>query len=488
MSPTTCSVAPWSTRCTGVIAITATIVAWLSASDRIAVTTPERSLGRSTATPVPRSTPSRAAMRSGSGRSDTAYTVAATICAASAKKNTPPRARMPKISPSASPGEMRFGPSTAPIVVAQTTIARSRPRRPGSERSVAAKRPLEVHRRAHPRSIMATRNSGNAPRDTATSPVIAPDAATRAPVARAGRRPPRRASRASGTAARAEPRVHIVAAVPLHAGDPERPEARSAPEERAAPIPMPASTWPEMIPACERRRMRATSASVSGVSAGAGRREPRRREARRWEPGAGRVGGLGHSAILRLSRRTRDRRADEREADAEHLEPGRALAQHEHGEHDRAERIQRVEHREHREVAEVEARDEQQIAAHEQRPGPEGERDGAAVADAGKGGPSGANPRHRERAEEQHPARRQVDEQRHEARLRRARVDRDDVAENPRPATRATSSARVDGRRFSASRDAARRIPATMTTTIEAAPSAPKRSPSAMPTTAGSTA
>ena len=67
------------------------------------------------------------AITNGSGRKPNQNTVAAASCAQMVIKNGPVIFGIPRASPSTSPGPKRFGPITAPTVVAHTTIDRSRP-------------------------------------------------------------------------------------------------------------------------------------------------------------------------------------------------------------------------------------------------------------------------------------------------------------------------------------------------------------------------
>ena len=69
---------------------------------------------------------------------------------ASEKTNEPASSGRPSARATADPGPMRLGPSTEPIVVAQTTIERSRPRCAGCARSAAAYRAWLLARRATP--------------------------------------------------------------------------------------------------------------------------------------------------------------------------------------------------------------------------------------------------------------------------------------------------------------------------------------------------
>src|SRR5690349_1269727 len=182
------------------------------------------------------------AVSNGSGRSATTRTPAATTAATPVTSRGPARAGTPTAPASAAPGRVRFGPATAPTVVAHTTSPRERARAPGSARSVAAKRACRFDALPTPSSTIPTIRSGNERTTAARTARDAPAAATSQPVESAGRRPRRTASRASGTAAAAAPSVVQVEAIPDHAADPDRSSASRAPTDTAAPIPIPPAT------------------------------------------------------------------------------------------------------------------------------------------------------------------------------------------------------------------------------------------------------
>ena len=288
VTPTTTSVAPCATRCTGVIDMTATIVAWLSASAMSPVRTPFASATLSTTAETGRSRRRRSAILSGSGRSATRYRTLAIACAARVNRNGPDSSGRPTAMPTASAGAIRFGPAIAPTVVAQTTSARSRPRCRGSERSVAAKRDCRFTAVPTPMSASARSSSGSETSTAARMPTTAPSAAVTAPVASAGARPARRASRASGTDANAAPTVVIVAAMPDQAGDPLTWVTSRAPADSVEPIPIPASTCPAMSTARVRLCARRTCSSLSSGEPPTGTvmRRAWRRALRRGSSGA----------------------------------------------------------------------------------------------------------------------------------------------------------------------------------------------------------
>ena len=135
-----------------------------------------------------------------------------------------------------------MGPDTAPTVVAHTTRERSRERVLSLAISVAANRDWRLTAVPTPMRARPTSNSGKKATIVDTMVTIAPEAARSAPVNSEILRPDRPARRASGTAARAAPRVDIVAAIPDQASEPESLLARIAPMESVAPMPRPAIT------------------------------------------------------------------------------------------------------------------------------------------------------------------------------------------------------------------------------------------------------
>jgi hypothetical protein len=76
-------------------------------------------------------------------------------------------------------GPTRFGPSTAPIVVAHTTVDSARALSPAAARSVAAKRDCEPAAVADPRSAVPISSSGNDATVAATVVTTAPAAPRR---------------------------------------------------------------------------------------------------------------------------------------------------------------------------------------------------------------------------------------------------------------------------------------------------------------------
>src|SRR5690606_14185966 len=74
----------------------------------------------------------------GSGRNPTRITTPATAIPTPPSTNGPVSSGIPHLCASTPAGPARFGPATAPIVVAQTTIDRCRARWSGVARSVAA--------------------------------------------------------------------------------------------------------------------------------------------------------------------------------------------------------------------------------------------------------------------------------------------------------------------------------------------------------------
>ena len=173
---------------------------------------------------------------------------------------------MPIALPSTSPGPVRFGPRTAPTVVAHTTIERSRPREASVARSAAAKRDCRLAAWPAPMMKKPTSSSGNAARATAMITSPTPTRATAMPVVSDRRRPRRRAIAASGTAVSAVPNVTAAAASPEKASSPEMSAASTAPSDSVAPKASPPSTWPSESTQTVRRWTAATSSAVVPLS------------------------------------------------------------------------------------------------------------------------------------------------------------------------------------------------------------------------------
>ncbi len=182
------------------------------------------------------------ATNSGSGRRPNQKTDVAAICERIVNKNGPVIGGRCSAWPTISPGPNMFGPITAPKVVAQTTTDRSRPVERFEGKSVAANRACRPTAEPAPSKNSAIRSSGNhstiAEVITKTAPVIA----KAAPVASATRRPRAKASRASGIAQLAAPRVLKVAADPAQAGEPDRWAANNEPIDSVEPSPNPDNT------------------------------------------------------------------------------------------------------------------------------------------------------------------------------------------------------------------------------------------------------
>ncbi len=139
------SAPPWC-MCSGVITITAIITPCARASATTPAATPgrvrtastTRGQDRLTCVVTPRDRAASRATSSGSGRSRTARTTAATSMPSAPNTNGPVRLGRPSARPARPAGPVRFGPATAPTVVAQTTTDRARARFSGRARSVAA--------------------------------------------------------------------------------------------------------------------------------------------------------------------------------------------------------------------------------------------------------------------------------------------------------------------------------------------------------------
>ncbi len=133
--------------CTGVMTMTPTITEWETTTDvspsrpdGLRHTAPSAASvarrGRTAGAPDP--PPRRRESSSGSGRISTRKPTATTAKAAREITNPPLRGGMSSHRPRSAPGPARLGPRTDPMVVAQTTRLRERPRRSGSARSAAA--------------------------------------------------------------------------------------------------------------------------------------------------------------------------------------------------------------------------------------------------------------------------------------------------------------------------------------------------------------
>ena len=94
-----------------------------------------------------------------------------------------------------------------------------------------------------PNSSSPSRTSGRDVLSAATTVIAAPAAPSNQPTVRAGRRPRRTATEASGTVTAAAPSVSITVAMPAHPDDPEMSLTRSAPIAMPAPLPSPPTTW-----------------------------------------------------------------------------------------------------------------------------------------------------------------------------------------------------------------------------------------------------
>ena len=284
-SPTTWSVAPPWFMWTGVIDMSPTMTRWL----RTIAPRARRAVGLADTTAHPARRPSRhddplpspgpapgaapeaapgtapgpasdtasALARdasSGSGRSQTTTTAAASANATVARTNgaalgavepccacaSPPRRRLGPATRSASPASV--GPTTDPTVVAHTTTDRSRARRWGVARSVAAKRDASPAAVPDPKRSIATTSSGQEPTSTATVARTAPPVATPKPRSRDGRRPRWPATCARGSATSAAPTTPDVDVRPAIASDPESADATSGATAIPLATPTPEST------------------------------------------------------------------------------------------------------------------------------------------------------------------------------------------------------------------------------------------------------
>jgi hypothetical protein len=83
---------------------------------------------------------------------------------------------MPKPETLRPAGAAMFGPSTALMVVAQTTVEMARPRRSGSARSAAAKRACRFAEEPAPNPAMPSSRSGKLEMTAASTTTPAPSA------------------------------------------------------------------------------------------------------------------------------------------------------------------------------------------------------------------------------------------------------------------------------------------------------------------------
>ncbi len=183
------SVAPPDSMCRGVITITEIIAACALASPTIAASAAGRSAStartRCHEVPVGRPAAGSAAAAacrassSGSGRSSTCTTTAATSIEAAPTANGPVSTGRPTASAARPAGPLRLGPATAPTVVAQTTTDSARPRERGSARSVAAYREALLAAVVEPSSTAPTSSRASDPTAPATTASAAPVAPRR---------------------------------------------------------------------------------------------------------------------------------------------------------------------------------------------------------------------------------------------------------------------------------------------------------------------
>ena len=181
------SAPPWF-MCSGVMTMTLTMTTCPSARVRM----PRRALGMPAATLRPRvtepwvapeSSPSatrrcRASM-SGSGRSRQSRTAMASRSPSSENRNGPVSSGRPRARATGALGPTRLGPTTLPMVVAHTTMLRSRARCCGCARSAPAYLAWLLDAVAPPNSTLATRSSGKLRITPAVMRPIAPVAASR---------------------------------------------------------------------------------------------------------------------------------------------------------------------------------------------------------------------------------------------------------------------------------------------------------------------
>ncbi|MPN12835.1 hypothetical protein SDC9_160155 [bioreactor metagenome] len=157
-------------------------------------------------------------------------------------RNAPALDGNPSAAATTAPGATRFGPKTAPMVMAHTTNDRSRPRRSGCARSVTAKRACRFTAFATPTPKQPSTRTGNEWTITAQTISTVPTIAPHSPLASAIRRPARKARRDSGTAVQAVPRVMAVLLMPAQTSAPANCTARIDPSVSVEPALNPEKT------------------------------------------------------------------------------------------------------------------------------------------------------------------------------------------------------------------------------------------------------
>jgi len=174
--------------CNGVITITETITACPSASPAAPAATPgcSRATRSTRAQFVPEGRPTgrppSAASRatsSGSGRRKNAITAPASTMPTSATRNGPVNRGRSSRWASRPATPVRFGPATAPTVVAHITVDSARARRRGAARSVAAYRDSPLAAVVAPSRQAPTSKVPNEPTAPATTQSPAPAAPIR---------------------------------------------------------------------------------------------------------------------------------------------------------------------------------------------------------------------------------------------------------------------------------------------------------------------
>ena len=119
------------------------------------------------------------AVSSGSGRSSTPTTTAASRKMAAAMRNGPAVSDMDVPRKTWPAGAAMLGPRTEPIVVAQMTVEIARPRRSGSARSAAANRACRLADEPAPNPAMPSSSNGKLPTTVARTTRAAPSAPIR---------------------------------------------------------------------------------------------------------------------------------------------------------------------------------------------------------------------------------------------------------------------------------------------------------------------
>ncbi|ABY24021.1 transporter, MFS superfamily [Renibacterium salmoninarum ATCC 33209] len=176
------------------------------------------------------------AVNNGSGRKPIESKIIPSNIEVAENKNGPEFSGKPRKLPNCAPGRTRFGPATAPRVVAQTTIAKSRPRCSLAARSAAAKRDCKFSVVLKPKPAAATSTEGKLLVAAATTINTAPAKATVRQRLSETLRPRFRAKEAMGIAENAAASVSNVVTDPAQASEPLRSTASNEPAAKTPTV------------------------------------------------------------------------------------------------------------------------------------------------------------------------------------------------------------------------------------------------------------